>query len=308
MDQDDRRLLPSITMLQCFEAAARYGSASMAATRIGLTQSAVSRHIASLETWLGQPLFDRVGRRIVLNAQGQLYLDRIARPLGEIRAATRDMLGQGARAINLATLPTFGMRWIAPRLPGLLMHDPELVVNIAARTDIFAFSSEAFDAAIHVGAADWPDVEHDLLFREKVIPVLSPALAQGIKGPADFLHVPLLAQSARRDVWQQWFAMCDVPFPVGRTVSVMGHVSMLAQAACAGAGAALLPSVLIRPELESGALVTPVDRALAQDRNYYLVYPRAKLQMPHFALLRRWLLEEARKEQTWTNRPSARYG
>jgi LysR family glycine cleavage system transcriptional activator len=141
MDQDDRRLLPSITMLQCFEAAARYGSASLAATRIGLTQSAVSRHIASLETWLGKPLFDRVGRRIVLNEQGRLYLDRIARPLGEIRAATRDMLGHGAgRVVNLATLPTFGMRWIAPRLPGLLMHDPELVVNIAARTDIFAFS------------------------------------------------------------------------------------------------------------------------------------------------------------------------
>jgi hypothetical protein len=70
MDQDDRRLLPSITMLQCFEAAARYGSASLAATRIGLTQSAVSRHIASLETWLGKALFDRVGRRIVLNEQG----------------------------------------------------------------------------------------------------------------------------------------------------------------------------------------------------------------------------------------------
>jgi DNA-binding transcriptional LysR family regulator len=42
--------------------------------------------------------------------------------------------------------------------------------------------------------------------------------------------------------------------------------------------------------------VVPVERALAEDRNYYLVYPRAKLQMPHFALLRDWLLEEARKE------------
>lgn len=298
MDQDDRRLLPSITMLQCFEAAARYGSASLAATRIGLTQSAVSRHIASLETWLGKALFDRVGRRIVLNEQGRLYLDRIARPLGEIRAATRDMLGHGAgRVVNLATLPTFGMRWIAPRLPGLLMHDPELVVNIAARTDIFAFSGEAFDAAIHVGAPDWPDVEHDLLFREKVIPVVSPALAQGVNGPEDVLRLPLLAQSARRDAWQQWFAMCDVPFPAGRAVSVMGHVSMLAQAACAGAGAALLPTFLIQPELQSGALVCPVDRALAQDRNYYFVYPREKLQVPHFALMRAWLLEEARKEE-----------
>jgi LysR family glycine cleavage system transcriptional activator len=299
MDYDDRRLLPSITMLQCFEAAARYGSASLAGTHIGLTQSAVSRHIASLETWLGQPLFDRVGRRIVLNEQGRLYLDRIARPLGEIRAATRDMLGHGARVVNLATLPTFGMRWIAPRLPGLLMHDPELVVNIAARIDIFAFAGENFDAAIHVGAPDWPDVEHDLLFRERVIPVLSPDLAMrlGVRRPEDFLRLPLLAQSARRDAWQQWFAMCDVPFPAERAVSVMGHVSMLAQAACAGAGAALLPSFLIQPELQSGALIAPVERALAQDRSYYLVYPRAKLQLPHFALLRAWLLEEARKEE-----------
>ena len=299
MDQDDRRLLPSITMLQCFEAAARYGSASLAATRIGLTQSAVSRHIASLETWLGKPLFDRVGRRIVLNAQGRLYLDRIARPLGEIRAATRDMLGHGSgRVINLATLPTFGMRWIAPRLPGLLMHDPELVVNIAARTDIFAFADEAFDAAIHVGAPDWPDAEHDLLLRERVVPVLSPALAEreNVTRAEDFLRLPLLVQSARRDAWREWFALCDVPFPPGRAVSMMGHFSMLAQAACAGAGAALLPSFLIEPELQSGALVVPVERALAEDRSYYLVYPKAKLQVPHFALLRNWLLEEAGRD------------
>ncbi|MDE1918631.1 MAG: LysR family transcriptional regulator [Sphingomonadales bacterium] len=299
MNQDDRRLLPSITMLQCFEAAARYGSASLAGTHIGLTQSAVSRHIASLETWLGQPLFDRVGRRIVLNEQGRTYLDRITRPLAEIRAATRDMLGQGSgRVVNLATLPTFGMRWIAPRLPGLLMHDPDLVVNIAARIDIFRFADEAFDAAIHVGAPDWPDVEHDLLFREKVLPVLSPALAQnaGVRAPEDFLRVPLLAQGTRRDVWCQWFAMCEVPFPQDRAISVMGHVSMLAQAACAGAGAALLPTALIQPELQSGALVAPVDRALAQDRNYYLVYPREALRKPHVVLLRDWLLEEAGRE------------
>ncbi|WP_068092166.1 LysR substrate-binding domain-containing protein [Novosphingobium rosa] len=305
MDQDDRRLLPSITMLQCFEAAARYGSASLAGERIGLTQSAVSRHIASLETWLGKPLFDRVGRRIVLNENGRLYLDRIARPLSEIRAATRDMLGHGSgRVVNLATLPTFGMRWIAPRLPGLLMHDPDLVVNIAARIDIFNFAEEAFDAAIHVGPPDWPEVEHDLLFRERVIPVLSPALAQsaGVKAAQDFLRVPLLEQSARRDAWQKWFALSDVPFPAERAVSVMGHFSMLAQAACAGAGAALLPSFLIQPELQSGALVAPVERALAEDRNYYLVYPKAKLQMPHFVQLRDWLLDEAAKEV------SAEYG
>lgn len=304
MNQDDRRLLPPTTMLQCFEAAARLGSASAAAERIGLTQSAVSRQIANLEAWLGTQLFDRVGRRIVLNEQGRLYLDRIARPLAEIRTATREFLGHPVgRVVNLATLPTFGMRWLAPRMPGLQTHDPELVVNIAARTDVFAFAGEPFDAAIHVGAADWPGAEHDLLFPERVIPVIAPRLAEqaGISSPQDFLKVPLLAQAARRDAWHQWFALAGIDLnefgPESRPVAVMGHFSMLAQAVSAGAGAALLPSFLIEPELASGALIAPIPRPLVEDRNYYLVYPRAKLQQPHFAQLRAWLLEEAAKDR-----------
>lgn len=300
MNQDDRRLLPPSMMLQCFEAAARYGSASVAAARIGLTQSAVSRQIANLETWLGTTLFDRIGRRIVLNEQGRLYLDRIAKPLSEIRTATRDFLGHPVgRVVNLAALPTFGMRWLAPRLPGLLTHDPELVVNIAARTDVFSFASEPFDAAIHVGEPDWPGAEHDLLFPERVIPVISPKLAEqaGISTERDFLKMPLLAQAARRDAWQQWFAHAGIELPETRAVSVMGHFSMLAQAASAGAGAALLPSFMIQPELAAGTLIAPVPRPLVEDRNYYLVYPKAKLLLPHFAQLRTWLLEEAAKDR-----------
>lgn len=300
MSPDDRRLIPPTAMLQCFEAAARCGSASLAASRIGLTQSAVSRQIANLEAWLGCELFDRVGRRIVLNDKGRRYLERIGKALGDIRLATREFIDPSVgRAINLATLPSFGMRWLAPRLPTLLMHDPELVVNIAARVDIFHFADEAFDAAIHVGEPDWPDVRHDLLFHEQVLPVVSPALAQqiGIEREEDFLRLPLLAQSARRDAWHRWFGLSGITLPETKPVSVMGHFSMLAQAACAGAGAALLPSFLIQPELESGALIAPIARPLPEDRNYYLVYPEDRLRSPHFVQLRDWLLDEASKER-----------
>jgi LysR family glycine cleavage system transcriptional activator len=78
MNHDDRRRLPPMAMLHCFEAAARLGSFSRAAQALGLTQSAVSRHVANLEQWLGVMLFDRNGRRIALNADGRQFHEDLA--------------------------------------------------------------------------------------------------------------------------------------------------------------------------------------------------------------------------------------
>jgi LysR family glycine cleavage system transcriptional activator len=107
-----------------FEAAARYGSASLAATRIGLTQSAVSRHIASLETWLGKALFDRVGRRIVLNEQGGSTSTASPGPWVRSGGDTRHAGAWGGAGGQSGDVADLRNALIAPRLPGLLMHDP----------------------------------------------------------------------------------------------------------------------------------------------------------------------------------------
>ncbi|WP_454719039.1 LysR substrate-binding domain-containing protein [Caulobacter segnis] len=284
--------------LHSFSAAARHGGFSKAADEIGLTQSAVSRQIAHLEDWLGLPLFDRAGRRVALNAQGEAYAAAIAPALDVIRRATAKALApRSDRTVNLATLPSFGMRWLAPRLPHLTSRHPDLLVNFAARTDEFDFAQEPFDAAIHFGRPDWPGAKHDLLFRERSIPVVAPQLIGGLKTPADLARLPLLTQSFRQDAWARWFDLAGVsPRPALRAGPSFAHFLMLAQAAAAGAGAALIPSFLIEPELASGALVQAFDLPMSGQEAYYLVYPADRSDNLGFAQLRDWIIEESREE------------
>src|SRR5687768_15839400 len=113
----DPRNLPSMTALRCFDAAARSGSFTRAGANLALTQSAVSRQVAKLEQTLGVTLFTRSGPYLQLTEKGRAYADAIAPALASITAASGRFRSElDAGVINLATLPSFGMRWLAPRL------------------------------------------------------------------------------------------------------------------------------------------------------------------------------------------------
>jgi DNA-binding transcriptional LysR family regulator len=296
MDDRARRLLPPIGALQSFLAAARYQSFSRAADEVGLTQSAISRQIAVLEAWLQTDLFERVGRSVILTAEGRAYADAVGPALAAIRVATARVLARpDANVLSIATLPSFGMRWLAPRLGRLTRDMPELVVNVAARVHEFDFAEEGVDAAIHFGMPDWHGVEHDLLFREQSIVVVAPALIaeRPVRAPADLLRFPLLSQVERRGAWRQWFEQAGVSIEDEIGGPVFEHFLMLAQAAVGGAGVALLPRFMIEPELEAGTLVRLFDQALAGEGAYYLVYPADRLERPAFARFRAWMIAEA---------------
>lgn len=293
MKETSRRLLPPMAMLHSFAAAARSGSFSRAAEEVGLTQGAVSRQVAALEEWVGRPLFDRRGRRVALNAVGRRYADAVEAALAGLRQATRRTIEQPSeQAVELATLPSFGMRWLAPRLPRLSALHPELVVNFTARSDEFSFADEPFDAAIHFGAPDWPGVHHDLLFHESAVPVAAPSLAAMIERPDDLARVPLMTLTSRRDAWTHWFAEQRVVQAVPDPTASFGQFLMMAQAAVAGAGAALIPSFLIEPELHSGALVVVGAPLPPSQAGYYLVHPAAA-DRPTLRKLINWIKAES---------------
>lgn len=296
MSMGRRRLLPPTGALASFVAAARHDSFSRAGEEIGLTQSAISRQIALLEDMLQLSLFRRNGRRVELSDEGRLYLAAIEPALDRIQSATAAALTRRAtRELNIATLPSFGMRWLAPRLPRLTGLHPDIVVNFAARTFPFRFADEAFDAAIHFGLPNWPDASHDLLFREQAIPVCAPArlAQQPIARPEDVLDWPLLVQSSRRDAWRHWLAMAGVDRPVPAPAGSFEHFLMLAQASAAGAGIALIPRFLIETELADGSLVCPLPIPLESERAYYLVLPASRPLSAELQRFRAWLLAEA---------------
>ncbi|MBZ6382400.1 LysR substrate-binding domain-containing protein [Sphingomonas sanguinis] len=294
-----RRELPPLPALASFLAAVETSSFSRAAQRMALTQSAISRQIALLEDWLGVPLFERRGRRVTPTPAALAYAEAVGPAVERLRSATRRLLTPVAdRALTIATLPSFGMRWLAPRLPGLTARHPELLVNFAARSYPFDFAEERFDAAIHFGLPDWPGADHALLFHEDVVAVCSPdwLARHPVARPADLLPHTLLSLEARPDAWARWFAAAGVADAAIREGPVYEHFLMLAHAAAAGMGMALIPSFLIRPELASGALVTPINVTLSASEAYYLVWPRRSSHSPLFDRFRHWLLDEARAE------------
>jgi LysR family transcriptional regulator, glycine cleavage system transcriptional activator len=113
-----------------------------------------------------------------------------------------------------------------------------------------------------------------------------------LRVPEDLNEHTLLEQSTRPHAWREWFVKAGVRVAPKRSRPKFEHFMMVAQAAAAGAGVALVPSFLVETELAQGTLVRPFDISLDSRQAYYLVYPHSKLANSSFLLFRKWLLQE----------------
>ncbi len=292
-----RDLLPSIGALVAFESAARHLSFSRAAAELHLTQGAISRQVRELETRLGLSLFERINQRVFLTDAGESYRQEVARILAGLAAATERTMASagGAEVLNLAVLPTFAARWLVPRLPTFLADHPQATVNFTVRNEAFSFADASLDAAIHFGEPTWPGAICDFLCIEEVYPVAAPTLRDrfGLTNIAAIPRAPLLHQSSRPTAWADWFTAEDLPTASAYRGSRFDQFSMIAEAAVAGLGVALMPSFMIEAELASGRLVLLTERPLNAGKSYWFVYPEAKVRSRLVRSFGDWLKAEA---------------
>ncbi|MBL4767259.1 MAG: LysR family transcriptional regulator, partial [Rhodobacteraceae bacterium] len=196
-----RRFLPSIASLRAIEALDRLGSASAVAEELSLTQSAISRQLQALERQIGVDLILRDSKRLALTDAAQDYATEVRQALNQIaQASLRLQVAPLGGTLNLAILPTFGMRWLMPRLPDFARLNPDVTINMATRLEPFNFAMEAFDAALHYGSQDWPGTNSILLKGEQIVPVCTADLARN-----DLQDLPLLHIQTRPLAWQYWF-------------------------------------------------------------------------------------------------------
>jgi LysR family transcriptional regulator, glycine cleavage system transcriptional activator len=294
-----RHLLPSTAMLLAFDAAARTGSFTGAARELNLTQSAVSKQIIALEEQLGVDLFERSGHRVELTQAGRVYARDVRAALDLILTASMRVMNdpQGG-ALNLAVLPTFGTRWLMPRLPGFLAENPAVTVHFHTKLSPFDFRLEHLDAAIHFGTASWPGAESTYLMGEVILPFASPRFVaeHRIESPQDLTRVRLLHISTRRSAWQDWLHAQGVEAP-GAEGLYFEQFLTAAQAAAAGLGAVLLPRFLIEGEIERGELMAIFDRPLRSEKGYYLVVPHDRAESAPVAAFKQWLLRTVEEER-----------
>jgi LysR family transcriptional regulator, glycine cleavage system transcriptional activator len=272
-----RSLVPDIANLQAFECAARHGNFTRAAEELSLTQSAISRQIRDLELQTGLLLFERVRQRVILSEAGLRFLPDVRRLISQseqlmiraVAAADKD------EALSIATLPTFGSRWLMPRLPRFLAERPSVALTIESRAEPFDFDEEGFDLAIHYGKPTWAKATSTFLCSEIVLPIASAALFQELKPktPSDLIDAPLLHLTTRPRLWQQWFEANGASTDRGFRGNRFDQFSMMIGAVQADMGVALLPSYLIEDDIRSGSLIPIFDLPMATEFSYYVVLP-----------------------------------
>ena len=114
----------------------------------------------ALEQLLGLTLFRREGRQIVLTDVGRAYSRELGLALGQIRSATLQAMAfaSGQGTLRLAVLPTFGSKWLLPRLGRVSAAHPGMLVHLHSRIQAVDFAASEIDAAISVGSGDWPTI------------------------------------------------------------------------------------------------------------------------------------------------------
>lgn len=289
-----RRFCPSITDLQAFEVVARQGSFTRAAQELCITQGAVSKQIKQLETFLGVNLFVRARHGLVLTQAGHTYLNDIRASLNRIEAASLAVMSHRGRGgtLNITCMPTFGAKWLIPRLPELRNRYPDLQLGFLPYRMGYDFDSPEVDAAIRFGSGTWPDSHADYISGKEVVPVCAAGLFESVvESPSDLLARPLLHHTTAQRQWPAWFhdAGCDTPR--SRDGARYDQYTLLAQAAIAGLGVALIPRCVIEDELAEGKLVVPLDISITARDGYFLCYPEHKSNLPALQLFRQWLLD-----------------
>jgi LysR family transcriptional regulator, glycine cleavage system transcriptional activator len=281
--------------LPAFRVVARLANLRAAAVEMHLTHSALSQQIKLLEQQIGFTLFDRRGRRLVLNPAGEALLRSVEPALTQlddgVRAAAAAS-GNEAQRIRITLLSSFAHRWLLPRMSRWRERHPDIGIELHTSPNVMDLQREGFHAALRQGAGRWPGLEAVCLTDSPIIVVGSPDAARRLfgRGASALIDEPLLGDAA---LWQRWFALAGVRARVNPVAS-FNDAGLMLQAAEQNIGVALAREILVADALRDGRLLrlSPVSMQEEESLSYWLVFPPSMQHWPPLQALQAWLFDE----------------
>jgi LysR family glycine cleavage system transcriptional activator len=284
-----------LNTLPSFRVVARLGNLRAAAQELHLTHSAVSQQIKLLEEQVGFELFERRGRRIVLNAAGatlQRAVEAALERLDEgLRAAAAAAQGESQR-IRLTLLPSFAQRWLLPRMPRWRECHPEISLELHTSQQVVDLAREGFHVALRQGVGPWRGLQAEQLMDSALIVLGSPAAARRLKGCdiSALAEEPLLGDAA---LWAHWFALGGCRVAVN-PVATFNDSGLMLQAVEQDIGIGLAREVLAADALRDGHLIRLSPMALPEASAYafWCVFAPELENWPPLLAFRTWLRDE----------------
>jgi LysR family glycine cleavage system transcriptional activator len=298
------RRLPPLNALRAFEASARLGSFVAAATELRVSPAAVSQQVRRLEAYLDTPLFQRLPRGLTLTQQGRDYLPELSSGFDLLRESTARVRARRTDGVlTLTTLAAFANGWLLPRISRFHERAPRIELVIRTAREVLDFRRDAIDLAIRFCVAPSRGLHGELLVREELFPVASPALFNGGRMPdtmAALADYPLLHDTDAQPQqpwqgWPAWFERAGLPASQAARGMRFTDSIVLIGAAVAGLGIAIGRGPHVAPLLARGQLVRVTQETWLAPWSYFLTAPAAHFRRPAVRAFVDWALDETRE-------------
>ena len=218
----------------------------------------------------------------------------------QLEAATLELItsDDGGGALHLSSLPTFGAKWLIPRLPQFQLQHPQVTLHFVPYVHSYNFERPELDCAILFGDGHWPGAHAHYITGNDVALIAPRAKVADwpIHTPHDVARHTLLRHVTVPEAWLRW----------SETHGVQGSIDPLAgpqfdqfqtmiRAVMAGMGLALVPRCLVQDEIAAGVVREPLADAARRggyqsDVGYWFCYPEGRTQLHALQCFRQWLL------------------
>jgi len=265
--------LPSLQALRAFGAVADLGGVRPAARELHVSEAALSQHLRRLEERLGQRLFRKAGRGLMLTEVGRRYHQMLSAPLAELSRATEVVSGsRRSRQVTITMAPTLATLWFIPKLSRIERDLPGVDVRIVATTALLDLGR--YDIAIAVRQLPDHAIPPDLpiLIREHAFPVCTPTLlARMPDRDALLTKARLLHNRTHPNEWAAWLASYGGGHKASPDHHWLEESAMVLAAAVQSYGVALGRKPLVDGYLRDGRLIAPFGEDFPTGYSYVLI-------------------------------------
>ncbi len=246
-----------LNALRAFEMAARLKSMSAAASELGVTHGAISRHIKALEAEFGLLLLKRLPHSVEPTPEGAQLAATLADAFNLINLGVSRVR---SAPVTLSCSATIMMYWLIPRLADFKQANPDIDLRLNVSHGDINLGRDEISVAIRNSMYQPAD---DMIVRrliaEEIGPVCHPGYAGklGLCSPEDFGRGRILTSFSRPKAWAEWATAINKPQLAFIGHEGYEHFYLVIQAAACGLGVAMAPRILVDGEIEAGRLVAP---------------------------------------------------
>jgi LysR family transcriptional regulator, glycine cleavage system transcriptional activator len=263
-------------MLACFEALARLGSRKTAAAELNVTEGAVAKQLRALEQWLHAPLFESGRREPAMTAAGRRLAQAMTAAMETIQLGLDEVAQRHAdrRELRILVPATLSMHWLVPRLPRIEQAEGGFWLRVHNTHTGEDWLALPHDAAIRRDGFLPPGYRHELLFQEELVAYVSPTRLNRIDNDEAIDALPLLESRTRPGELDRWLAAWDVSNTHAPRRS-FAHFYTAYEAALAGEGLLVVPTVLAADDVRHGRLIAFKPEVRLQGARHMLLWRTA---------------------------------